>query len=119
MNVTGLIVNVNSADPARLTAFYRDVVQLPPEPGAGETAFRAGETLFVIDGHSDLTGDTKEPPRYLINFLVEDIAAEEARLTGQGVACIRSQGREFWGGIISTFIDPDGNYFQLVEFKPE
>jgi hypothetical protein len=31
----------------------------------------------------------------------------------------RSQGREYWGGVISTFADPDGNLLQLIQFKPE
>lgn len=53
-----------------------------------------------------------------MNLFVNDVAAEQARLEKQGVQFIRSQGREFWGGIISTFIDPDGNYAQLIEFKP-
>lgn len=119
MNVTGLVVNVNSADPARLTAFYRDVVRLPPDPNVGDSGFSVAGVTFVIDGHSEISGNTKEPPRVLINFMVDDVAAEEARLTAQGVTCIRSQGREFWGGIISTFVDPDGNYFQVIEFRPE
>jgi catechol 2,3-dioxygenase-like lactoylglutathione lyase family enzyme len=50
--------------------------------------------------------------------MVDDIAAEEARLEALGVTFIRKQGREDWGGVISTFLDPDGNYGQLIEFKP-
>ena len=41
------------------------------------------------------------------------------RLEEQGVTFIRTAGRETWGGIISTFTDPDGNYLQLIEFRPE
>lgn len=54
----------------------------------------------------------------LINMFVEDIAAEQARLQAQGVTFIREQGKEYWGGVISTFLDPDGNYLQLIEFRP-
>jgi predicted enzyme related to lactoylglutathione lyase len=75
--------------------------------------------MFVVDGHSELSGPTKEPARVLINFVVDDLPAEEQRLKDAGVECIRSQGREFWGGVISTFVDPDGNYFQLMHYSPD
>ncbi len=55
----------------------------------------------------------------LINFFVDDLKAEQERLEKQDVTFIRSAGREPWGGVISTFQDPDGNYCQLIEFKPE
>jgi predicted enzyme related to lactoylglutathione lyase len=119
MQVQGFIFNLTSEQPERLTAFYRDVVQLPPAEGMGETAFNAGGATFIIDGHSETKGSAKEPQRDLINFMVDDIATEEQRLRAQGVPCLRSQGREYWGGVISTFTDPDGNYFQLIEYKPE
>ena len=46
-------------------------------------------------------------------------AAEQSRLEEQGVKFIRTAGKEYWGGVISTFLDPDGNYCQLVQYKPE
>ena len=38
-------------------------------------------------------------------------------LEAAGVQCIRRLGQEYWGGIISTFVDPDGNYVQLIEYR--
>ncbi len=32
---------------------------------------------------------------------------------------IRNKGVEWWGGVISTFNDPDGNTVQLMQYKPE
>lgn len=119
MNVDHVIININSEDPQRLTAFYRDVVGLPAAPDMGETALMMGPTPFVIDGHSEIHGPSKEPARYLINMMVDDLAAEQERIESQGVTFIRKAGREFWGGVISTFLDPDGNYIQIMEFKPE
>jgi predicted enzyme related to lactoylglutathione lyase len=119
MQVTQFILNVTSDDPERLGEFYRNVVQLEPNPQVGEHAFKIGEgATFIIDGHSETKGKAKEPHRVLIDFMVDDIAAEEARLEAEGVTFIRKQGREYWGGVISTFLDPDGNYAQLMEFKP-
>lgn len=119
MKVNSFILNVTSEDPGRLVAFYRDIVGLAPNAQIGETAFDAGGTPFLIDGHSETKGGTKEPQRMLINFFVDDLKAEQGRLEQQGVKFVRTAGREEWGAVISTFLDPDGNYCQLIEFKPE
>jgi predicted enzyme related to lactoylglutathione lyase len=119
MKVNSLVVNITSEQPQQLTAFYRDVVGLAPNPDVGEGGFLVGGATFIIDGHSETKGPAKEPQRVLINFFVDDLAAEQARLGAQGVTFIRSAGREPWGGVISTFLDPDGNYCQLIEYKPQ
>ena len=119
MQVNQFILNITSEDPQRLGAFYRDVVKLEPNPQVGEHAFMVGgNATFIVDGHSETKGPTKEPQRALINFMVDDLKSEQARLEAQGVQFIRKEGREYWGGVISTFLDPDGNYAQLMEFKP-
>ena len=119
MKVNQLLLNVTSEHPEKLVAFYRDVVGLPGKPEMGGGAFDAGGTAFMIDGHSETKGSAKEPQRVLINFFVDDLEAEQGRLEGEGVKFIRSAGREPWGGVISTVLDPDGNYCQLIEYKPE
>ena len=55
----------------------------------------------------------------LPHFFVEDLASEQERLKAKAVKFVREAGREEWGGVISTFLDPDGNYVQLIEYKPE
>jgi predicted enzyme related to lactoylglutathione lyase len=118
MKVQQFTLNVTTENPQRLMEFYRDIVGLPPHPIVPESAFMAGETAFFIDGHSDVKGRAKEPARMLMNFSVENLAAEQKRLEENGVRFIRTAEREPWGGVISTFLDPDGNYCQLVEHKP-
>ena len=119
MSVNQFIINVTSENPGRLKQFYGEVIGLSPNPDMGEGAFMAGQTPFLIDGHSDVHGPAKEPARMLLNFFVDDLAAEQKRLEAAGVKFIRSAGKEPWGGVISTFVDPDGNYGQLIEYKPE
>ena len=75
--------------------------------------------MISIDSHSEVHGKAQEPQRVLINFFVDDLSAEQARLEDAGVEFIRKAGKEYWGAVISTFVDPDGNYGQLIEFKPE
>lgn len=119
MKVNSLLVNVTSEQPERLIEFYRDVVGLAPRPDSGEGALDAGGAVLAFDGHSDTKGKAKEPSRVLIDLMVDDAKAERERLEARGVQFIRKEGREYWGGIISTFVDPDGNYCQLIEYKPE
>ncbi len=119
MQVTSFNVNLISEQPEELVRFYRDVVGLPQNMEMGEGAFEVAGSHLLIDGHSETHGPVKEPQRVLINFFVEDLASEQQRIEGQGVTFIRSAGKEFWGGVISTFPDPDGNYCQLIEFKPQ
>lgn len=119
MKVNTLLINLTSEEPERLKAFYADVVGLPKNPDMGEGAFQAGGATLAIDGHGDTKGKTKEPQRVLIDLFVDDLKAEQGRLEAQGVEFIRSAGKEYWGGVISTFVDPDGNYCQLIEYKPQ
>lgn len=118
MNVGGLFINITSENPLALLAFYRDVIGLEPNPNMGEAALNVAGATIAFDGHSEVHGKAKEPHRVLIDLFVDDIKAEQARLEAAGVKFIRTQGKEPWGGIISTFPDPDGNYVQLIEYKP-
>ncbi len=120
MNINAVLLNINSDQPQELLRFYRDVVGLPPHPDANrESTLMAGPLELVFDSHSKVKGAAPQPERALLNLMVDDIAAEEARMEAAGVQFIRKQGREYWGGVISTFVDPDGNYAQLIQFKPE
>ena len=118
MAVNSFLINVNSEQPVKMRAFYRDVVGLKPHPDMGEGAMMAAQTPFIIDGHDAVHGATEEQGRRLHNFFVDDLAAEQKRMEAAGVKFIRTAGREPWGGFISTFFDPDGDYGQLIEYKP-
>lgn len=118
MNVGSFILNLNSEQPQRLQKFYAEVVGLSPQENMGEGALNAGGAILVFDGHSEVSGPAREPQRHLVNFMIDDLSSEQSRLEAQGVKFIRTAGREYWGGVISTFLDPDGNYCQLIEYKP-
>ena len=114
----GFAVMRHSAEPERLKSFMRDVVGLSDNHPELGNPFIAGGTSIYIGAHSDITGPAQEPARVMLNFFVGDLAAEQKRIEGHGVNFIRTAGREYWGGVISTFADPDGNYLQLIEFRP-
>ena len=119
MKVNTFLINLTSEDPERLRAFYGQTIGLDKNPDMGEDAFHAGGAVIAIDGHSQTKGAAKEPQRVLIDFFVDDLKAEQSRLEGKGVKFLRTAGKEWWGGVISTFQDPDGNYCQIIEYKPE
>ena len=112
-------VQRSSDNPERLRDFYRNVVGLSDDHPDLGNPFMAGATPIYIGAHSEVLGKTKEPARIMLNLFVEDVAAEQKRIEAHGMKFLRSAGREFWGGIISTFEDPDGNYTQIIEFKPQ
>lgn len=122
MDVEGFTINITSEQPEQMVRFYRDVLGLPPDPAFeqfGGGGFLAGGTTIVIDAHSETRGPAKEPTRFLVDFTVADLGAEKARLEAAGVTFIREPSREFWGGLVATFLDPDGNYLQLFELPQE
>jgi predicted enzyme related to lactoylglutathione lyase len=120
MEVTGISVQLATSNLDEMRAFYRDVVKLAPAPEMGDGSFQFGPagSLFIVD-HSEVSGPTKEPARAVLDIHITGIDAEHERLKAAGVKFIREKGTEYWGGVISTFNDPDGNTIQLMEFKPE
>ena len=109
MRVSQFVLNLTSERPNQLFRFYRDTLGLEEEEMMGNAVRAGGATR----------GGAREPQRCLVSLVVDDLSAEQARIEAQGVSFIRRKGLEPWGGRISTFLDPDGNYVQLVEYRPE
>jgi predicted enzyme related to lactoylglutathione lyase len=117
--VSTLFLDITSEDPQRLLGFYRDIVGLEPWPEVGPNGLLVSEGAGLhFDTHSETSGPAKEPTRMIVNFFVEDVAPERERLEGLGVRFFRKEGNEFWGGVISSFLDPDGNIVQLMGYDP-
>ena len=117
MQADHFVVSVNSEQPERLTDFYRNAVGLKPGPIPG--ALMAGSSPFfalIIGDHSELKGPAKEPQRVMLNFFLRDLASEEARLKGLGVKFIKNATKQP-GATVATFLDPDGNYCQLLQLE--
>ena len=117
MNVSQLIVTLNSEQPERLVAFYKDAVGLEPRFDITPGAFAVGDALLIIEAHSAVTGQVKEPERQFLNFVVADAVAEQDRLAARGVPIVQPAYVEPGIGVFVTFADPDGNYGQLLEFR--
>ena len=117
-------VLVSSENAAGLAQFYREKVGLKQgeemEIGdKGEKAFDfqlEGAGLYILD-HSDVKGKSKEPARVMFNLEVDDIEKEAKRLKDEGVKVVADIYHIEGYGLIATFEDPDGNYFQFVQVR--
>ena len=112
-------VTVWTDDLERLVEFYRGTLGLTlRDRHNGWANFAFGEMRLNLGLHDGVHGRAKDPYRVMLSFRVDDIDAEYSRLSEQGVEFIRVPEKEDWGGMVATFLDPDGNVLQLLE-KPK
>ncbi|MDO8658322.1 MAG: VOC family protein [Candidatus Levybacteria bacterium] len=114
-----------SEDADALSEFYKEKVGLEVD-FEGEMGEK-NESVYIfkikdgsgfgIMGHSKVKGKNKEPERIMINFEVDDIEKEVKKLHDAGVKRIQNIYHVEDYGLIATFEDIDGNYFQLVQVK--
>lgn len=121
MEVKRLALILTSENPTMLLEFYRDTIGLPevfdsgPGGGLEGGAVRVGDASLVIEAHSETRGPATEPHRHLLDLHVDDVHVQQERLRELGVHFIRPATKEDFGGFVATFLDPDGNYVQLVQ----
>lgn len=117
-------VLLSSEDAAKLAKFYREVVGLKQgmvmEIGdKGEEGYEfelKGANLYVLD-HSDVKGGNKQPARAMFNLEVDDMDKEVKRLKKNKAKVVKDTYHVEGYGLITTFEDVDGNYFQLVQVR--
>jgi predicted enzyme related to lactoylglutathione lyase len=118
-------VNLFSEDANSLAGFYKDKLglksSLEGEMGKeGEKVFGfelgEGSSLYIID-HSEIKGGNKQPQRQIINFAVEDVEKAVKKLDEKKVKKIQDTYHVEGYGLIATFEDTDGNFFQLVQVR--
>ena len=83
---------------------------------AFEVSFGSGSNLYILD-HSEVKGKSKQPQRVMFNLEAGDIEKEVARLKKNGVKLVADIYHVENYGLIATFEDIDGNYFQLVQVR--
>ena len=120
--ITGVVgVTFWTDDLDKMFRFYNDVLQLPlhsrhPDFIAFSLVGPGGsEVRFNIGLHDRVSGNSKDPFRFMPHLGVADIHAVAARLVEAGVEFIRRPEQESWGGWVATFRDPDGNVLQLLQ----
>lgn len=115
-------VLLSSGDAKALAQFYSEKVGLKQvgemEIGdKGEKAYEfdlKGAGLYIVD-HSDIKGKSAQGARVMFNLEVDDIEKEFARIKKEGVKIVQEVYHVEGYGLIATFEDVDGNYFQFVQ----
>jgi predicted enzyme related to lactoylglutathione lyase len=114
-------VLVGSADPQKLTEFYTEIIGKPAFEDGGFTGFQVGSGWLMVGPHSDVKGRNKEPGRIILNFETADVKGEFKRIKDLG-AKVQAEPYNPGGNtgdmLLATFVDPDGNYFQLCSPMP-
>lgn len=116
-------ITLFSESARKLAEFYREKVGLTLTMeaeigGKGEELYcfemTEGSTLYIVD-HSKVKGRNKEPDRIILNLEVDKIEDSVKRLDNLGVRKVQDTYHVEGYGLIATFEDADGNYFQLVQ----
>ena len=115
---------LSSEDGQKLADFYKETVGLKRtqvmEMGENEEkGFEfelSGVNLYIMD-HSEVKGKSHDPSRVMFNLEVDDIEKETARLDKVGVKKVQDIYHVEGYGLIATFEDVDGNYFQFVQIR--
>lgn len=115
---------LGSSNAKKLANFYAKTVGLKQTTefemgGKGEKgfSFETGKVGLTVMDHSDVKGKNKNPERILFNLEVDDIEKEVKRLDKAGVKKQQDIYHVEGYGLIATFVDPDGNFFQLVQVR--
>lgn len=106
-------VLIGSTRPAELRDWYRRALA-PESEGEGPIDF--GGFLLVIEERDDVGPKNNEPGRIILNFHVDDFDAVAAQLESAGVDWLVPHS-DRPGGRFGTFVDPDGNYLQIIQLK--
>ncbi|HET7713432.1 MAG TPA: VOC family protein [Patescibacteria group bacterium] len=109
-------VMIGSSDSKALADFYEKVLGQPADLNEGDEwySWNTSEKMSLSIGpHSEVTGQSKEPERLILNFETTQVKEEFERIKLAGATVVKEP-YEMGGGWIATFADPDGNYFQLM-----
>jgi len=96
--------------------FYEKVFGRPADMSDSEEGFlgwKFGDTSLAVFTHSEMSGNTKDPGRLMINYGTEDVKQEFERIRDLGGRVV-SEPYQMGDAWVATLADPEGNYFQLV-----
>jgi predicted enzyme related to lactoylglutathione lyase len=119
MNFNSILIG--SEDPQRLADFYTKLFGEPAWNQGGYIGWMIGSGSVTVGPHDEVTGKNSQPGRLIWNIESADVQGDFDRFKAAGATVVREPyGFEGEEGLIATFADPDGNYFQLTSpMEPE
>ncbi len=115
MNLNSILIG--SEDPKRLAEYYSKLFGEPGWDDGGYTGWQIGSGWMTIGPHDQVRGPNTEPGRLIWNIESPDVKGEFDRMVAAGATVVAEPydvGGDDMEGRICTFVDPDGNYFQLM-----
>jgi predicted enzyme related to lactoylglutathione lyase len=114
MNLNSILIG--SEDPQGLVDFYTKLFGEPTWDDGGYTGWVVGTGAITVGVHDQVKGKNSEPGRLIWNIETPDVKSEFDRFVAAGATVVQEPygPDEDPGGLIATFADPDGNYFQLT-----
>lgn len=107
-------IMIGSMQPDVLAKFYEKVFDKSTDMQEGTWyGWQVGNVFFSVGEHSKAKGTSKNPERIIFNFETKEVKKEFDRIKKLGATVVKEP-YEMGGGLIATFADPDGNYFQLM-----
>lgn len=107
-----------SEKPKPLAEFYKKVFESDPVWDEHEyTSFKVGDGFITIGPHDKVHGKNANPERIIFNLETKEVKKEFERIKKLGAKVIKepyNPEETEEEGSIATFVDPDGNYFQLT-----
>ena len=112
LNLSSIMIGTSQVDV--MAEFYHKVIGRPADmKEEGWHGWQVGKCFIGIGAHSQVHDKSKEPQRVIFNFETKEVKEEFERIKGLG-ATVVAEPYEMGPGLIATFSDPDGNYFQLM-----
>ncbi len=116
MNLNGLLIGTEN--PERLRDYYTKLFGKPNWDEGGYFGWQIGSGSMTVGPHDQVKGKNSAPGRLIWNIEAADVEAEFEKLKAAGATVVKAPyqmgeppGQKMW---ISTFADPDNNYFQLM-----
>ncbi len=114
MNFNSILIGSDNAP--RLAEYYTKLFGKPGWDDFGFVGWQIGTGGITVGPHDQVHGQNGEPGRLIWNIESSDVKADFEQLKAAGAIVVKEpyNFEQAPGTWIATFMDPDGNYFQLI-----
>lgn len=116
MNFNSILIG--SENPERLKEYYTKLFGKPIMDDGGYFAWQIGSGWMTVGPHDQVKGKNTQPGRLIWNIETADVKGQFNKFKAAGATVVKepysmgeAPGQDM---LITTFSDPDGNYFQFM-----